>query len=165
MHRYYEDYRWQEGRPRGIGKTSRGASLCYRIVSDPYHKWLSIEMYERGLFKELLYDSRLLDFRKLSPTEQLSWRKEPAGLREAWIFNEDDRVILLESYRDGGCEIYSPHGVLLCRYAFLPEEARIVLFDGHSHPVMTRQYRTYEKGEFLDILREDWFPILSESAV
>jgi hypothetical protein len=169
MHAYYRDYQWKEGKPVGIGITPERESLCYRIVSDPYRKWLSIEMYRDGQFEALLYDSRLLDFRKLKPADQVGWRKETAGPQKSWIFNEDDRVVLLEKYSDEGCEIYSPygfpHGALLCRYVFFKKEARVILFDSHSRPVMTRQYRVYERGEFRDLIREDWSPSGADSTV
>jgi len=164
MHAFYRDYRWKEGKPVGLGKISREASLCYRIVSDPYHKWLSIEMYREGQFASLLYDSRLLDFRTLKPAAQVAWRKEPIDHRESWIYNEDDRLILREKYAESACKIYTPHGVYLCHYALFKEEARVILYDSHSHPVMVQQYRTYDRGEFLDLKNEEWSPNAVDSS-
>ena len=151
MHAYYRDYCWKEGSPLGIGKIPREAPLCYRIVSDPYRKWISVEMYQEGRFASLIYD-------------QMAWRKEPAGDLESWIFNEDDRLILLEKYKEEACEIYSPHGILLCRYRFFKEEGRVELFDSGSRPVMTQHYRAYERGEFHDLIKEEWSPKAAATA-
>lgn len=156
MHHYYRDYGWEEGRPIGIGKITREASLCYRLVSDPYQKWLSIEMYREGQFATLIYDSRLLDFRRLTAQAQAAWRKERIDSRESWIYNEDDRLILKERYSEMACAIYSPHSLLLCRYALLKDEARVVLYDSHHHLVMTQQYRVFADGEFIDLQEENW---------
>ncbi len=156
--KYYRNYRWKEGKPVGIGKTSREAPRCFRIVSDPYHKWLSIEMYREGQFAALIYDSHLLDFRKLKPAVQLAWRKEAIDDRESWIYNEDDRLILREKYSESGCAVYSLHGILICRYEFDEHKARVVLFDSHSLPVLVQQYRTFDRGEFIDLIDENRSP-------
>lgn len=164
MHAAYKDYCWKEGKPVGIGKTSEEASVYYRIISDPYQKWISIELYRKGVFAALLYDSRLLDFRKLHAAEQIAWRKELSKKGEAWIYNEDDRLILRESYTESSCEIYSPHGFFLCRYQLLKKVARVILVDSHSHPVLVQQYRTCEGGEFRELLQEERSPSVGRLA-
>ncbi len=160
MLNYFRDYRWREGKPVGIGKTKREeSSSCYRLVSDPYRKWITIEHYLEGRFERLIYDSHLFDFRKLKPEEQIAWRKEILSEDEAYIFNEDDRLILHERYQEGdGSLLYSPHGILIGRYAFLKEAAQVVLYDSSSRPVTVQHFRTYEKGEFLDLLKVDSRP-------
>ena len=101
-------------------------------------------------------DSRLLDFRKLTPTTQAAWRKERINNCESWIYNEDDRLILKERYAESACAIYSLHNVLLCRYVLLKSEARVVLYDSHHHLVMLQQYRAFADGEFIDLQNENW---------
>lgn len=156
MYPFFNDYIWREGKPVGKGIVKSEAALAYRIVMDPYKKWISIEMYKRGHFTTLLYDSRFLDFRKLNAKNQLGWRKTPFGSDESWIYNEEDRLILREKATPSECFIYSLHGVLLCRYALFTEKAQVVLYDAHSHPVMMQSYRTYSRGEFIDLQKEEW---------
>lgn len=156
MYPFFNDYMWRKGKPYGIGKVTSDAPLAYRIVTDPYQKWISIELYRQGDFEALIYDSRLLDFRRLSAHNQIGWRKEAINSDEAWIYNEDDRIILREKVTPSACLIYSLHEILLCRYVFRTEKARVILYDAHSHPVMMQSYRIYEEGEFIDLQKEEW---------
>jgi hypothetical protein len=154
----YNDYMWKEGRPYGLSKVTHPHvdEKYYRIVGDPYNKWISIEIYKGSVFKEILYDSRFLDFRKLKPSDQIGWRKEMIDAENAWIYNEDDRLILKErSYnRQNLCcriEIYSPYATLIGYYE-MPEGplgALTTLFDGNDHCVMTRSY-DFKKKKFLE---------------
>ncbi len=146
MFSFYEDYVWKEGKPVGIGKIVdplQGQSV-YRIVADPYRKWVSVEGYSGKAFDRVIYDSRFLDFRKLTPTHQAAWRKESIDSHNSWIFNEDDRLILKESYmyENEVCrevKIFSPYSTLICLYV-LPEgpTGPVTLYDGNNRIVMQR---------------------------
>ncbi len=140
MHHYYKEYRWQKGKPLGITQTENLSGTTYRIVADPYQKWITLEAYLEGHFQRLIYDSRFLDFRKLTPTDQAAWRKEKISEEEAWIFNEDDRLILHERCSDKEILISSPYGFLVARYE-LPEgaEGAITLYDSNGHVVIQRE--------------------------
>ena len=146
MFPFYRDYFWKGGKPFGVQKVDplTADQRVFRIVSDPYHKWISIETYLGEAFDAIIYDSRFLDFRKLKPTEQIAWRKKSVGEAAAWIFNEDDRVILKEvcCYKEGLCrevKIYSPYQTLICRYVMVDGPlGSLLLYDSQSRPVMSR---------------------------
>lgn len=143
---YYKDYQWKGGKPLGLQKTALPADEAYRIVSDPYYKWITIEAYRGAQFAHLVYDSRFLDFRKLTPEAQAAWRRETIKEGEAWIFNEDDRLILREvcHYENEIChavQIYSPYNMLICQYKM--EEGPLgplFLFDSNNRCVMSRTF-------------------------
>ena len=147
MFPFYYDYMWRGGKPSGKGRVDEPISgqMVYRIVADPYRKWISVEAYWGKEFDRIIYDSRFLDFRKLTPTDQAAWRKESINSNDSWIFNEDDRLILKECchYKDGICreiQIFSPYSTLVCRYV-MPEgpEGSVVLYDSNERAVMRRE--------------------------
>ncbi|MCH9609664.1 MAG: hypothetical protein S4CHLAM45_00530 [Chlamydiales bacterium] len=174
---FYADYYWRNGTPYGIGE-----GKTYRIVSDPYRKWISIEKYRGTHLIEVVYDSHLLDFRLLKPLNQLGWRKEPIiesnQLVKQWIFNEDDRAILIEEmlYEKGycrRCRTLYPCGRLLSEhllsYKALSDSFNgMTLYDANAHPVMQRIYDDFQHGEWIDLQEERWslkdHPTLHRSA-
>lgn len=172
MTKHYRDYVWKEGIPYGIEVVTENADLSYKIVMDPYRKRIGIEKYmSHGRFAELIYDSAFLDFRHLKPAQQLAWQKtileETPSMVISAIRNQDDRLVLLETYTfEGGycrqCIARAPHGVCLSRqqmyYTALHDPFNgVVLFDSNEHPVMFKRYASDEaSGEFTDLLEEQW---------
>lgn len=171
MHKYFNEYYWDHGRPRGTAIADFEEPLVYRIVVDPYYKRYSIEQYTNGAFIGIAYDSALYDFRWLKPQEQVAWRKEMIE-ETPWqtsclIRNQDDRAIALERYIfEQGlctlCEIYYPNGELLAtqRMAYTKlgaSENSVILVDRLSHPVVMKRYEADEKtGEFTTLISEVW---------
>lgn len=174
MHKYYESYYWDHGIPRGKGLLSEEKGSfrhSFKIVSDPYHKRISIEQYEGERFLKIVYDSVLFDFRWLKPEAQIAWSKET--LEETsdevicLIRNQDDRVILREHYvfKEGLCHYCrashpsGQHISLQQMYykAFGDAFNGVVLFDQLSHPVVFKEYEVDEcTGEFSSLLRDVW---------
>src|SRR5689334_3093773 len=97
---FFADYHWREGKPQGkISLTHEEVianPIAYKIVKDPYQKQISIEQYEHGAFKTIVYDTLLFDFRHLKPTEQRGWQKqlllETPQKVICLIRNGDDRI-------------------------------------------------------------------------
>ncbi len=167
MHAFYRDYRWNKGVPEGVEKCDQG---MYRIVTDPYHKWYTVEKYRGSHLIEVVYDSHLLDFRQLKPFDQLGWRKEmmvetPNFVKD-WIFNEDDRAIFIEeSFFEKKhcrqCRILYPCGRLLSVHQLYYTDLHdpfngVVLYDANNHPVMLRIYEGYQNGEWINLKKETW---------
>ncbi len=172
MTKYYKDYFWKDGRPQGLSLIPNYISgKAYKIVSDPYYKWITIELYQDGLFASLIYDNQLLNFRHLNSANQMAWEKkmisDVQGKVVSQIRNQDDRLVYLETYQFEKdlcrkCDVSSPHGLLLaCHQMFYMELGDaingVVLFDANQHPVM---YKTYEwdpaQREFTELLQETW---------
>jgi hypothetical protein len=165
----FEEYYWKGGKPQGIRPTESGTG--YKIVSDPYGSRLSIERYQEGRFLETIYDSILLNFKKLKPSEQNAWHKEivieTEYSTEGLIRNQDDRVLfkevcVFEKRLCRECKVFSVQGILLSihrmTYTKLGDKSNeITLFDSHDHPVMWKSYAAdQETGEFTDLLEEKW---------
>lgn len=168
---HYQDYFWKMGKPYGQHPTDQRASVSYKIITDPYHKRYSIEKYQQGLFKKIIYDSILLDFRHLNPIDQVAWQKELMKEEEQFAMyllrNQDDRAILIErqSFEKNWCRscfIYSAQGILISKHrmyyqAFGDAFNGVILFDSEDHPVMTKTYQIdLETGEFTTLLSEEW---------
>lgn len=172
MNRHFSDYYWKNGRPQGISAISspHDHSISYKIVIDPYYKRISVEKYRYGIFHQIAYDSLLLDFRKLSPREQLAWQRETIedidGNVTSTIRDIEDRLILIEqlSFEKGlcrSCKILSPHGVHLSThrmfYKLLEDsENAVILFDSQEKPCMKKIYQADEVGEFQELIEEQW---------
>lgn len=171
MTKYYEDYVWKEGIPYGIREVDPMAVSSYKIAMDPYRKQISIESYSQSNFVRIVYDSALLDFRKLKPVEQYAWQKmsikETPETSVCLIRNQDDRVILIETYlfernlcRE--CRVSSSHGIPLSiqrmSYKLLGDPYNgVVLFDQNEHQVMYKHYDADETtGEFTQVIKEEW---------
>lgn len=172
MNKHFKDYYWKGGIPQGLSPCDEsGTDISYKIVMDPYRKRISIETYAFGVFKNITYDSVLLDFRHLTPANQTAWQKlileETAEKVISIIKNQDDRVLYLETYIfENGvcreCKVHSPHGPLLAVHKMFYHSLQdpftgVVLFDANEHPVMYKRYEMDEESkEFTELLQEEW---------
>lgn len=170
MSKYYRDYVWKEGIPYGINAIDDDSGMAYKIAMDPYRKRIAIESYENKQFKAIIYDSGLLDFRHLKPAEQTAWQKvtlsECNDKVVAAIYNQDDRLIFIETYHFEGkfCRrstSTSGHGIPLSEqkifYQSLGDPFNgVILYDINYHPVMSKKYELDEQGEFSDLIEEIW---------
>lgn len=171
MTEHYDDYLWKDGIPYGVGKTQdKDRNITYKILMDPYRKHISIEQYGKGAFKKVIYDSQLLDFRKLKPAEQNAWQKETMAENSepiSLIRNQDDRIVYMETYTFDNnlcreCRAHSPHGIPLSRQRMYYKELGdtfngVILYDCNDHPVMSKTYEfDVETGEFTDLINENW---------
>lgn len=172
--KYYSDYWWDHGVPRGLGGVAEPQEVheaVYKIVSDPYHRRISVEKYFKGHFKELVYDSALFDFRWLKPVEQNAWssqlilEEEHRAVR--LLRNQDDRIVAKEVYHfeAGQCrqsEAFHPSGVQISvqkmYYVHLGDPVnQVVLFDRSGRQVVVKDYECDEAtGEFTVLLKEQW---------
>lgn len=150
MNKYFKNYIWKSGTPYGIHPVDQPEkeNISYKIIMDPYRKRISIESYSKGTFTAVIYDSILLDFRKLNPQEQLAWQretiKETAEELVSLIRNSEDRVILLEEQyfvqqRCSECRIYSPNRIHLSTHKMVGNE--VILFDANGVMVMKQTLR------------------------
>lgn len=164
----YLDYKWKEGIPYGIQKVSESAETSYRILSDPYRKWISIEQYQGNKFVKMIYDSILFDFRMLKTLNQAAWRKEQDASRHL-IRNQDDRAILIEEYsfqkgKCTACKTCSIHGILISQHKIHYKSLGdlfngVVLYDANGHVVMEKRYAIDDSSnEFGELLSENWNP-------
>lgn len=153
---FWLDYCWKNGKP--VGKEplrSDGSDQpYYKIVIDPYFKRISVEQYKNNFWYSTVYDSLLLDFRKLSEREQLSWQKtiqsSDAENVECVIRDHEDRVICIEKHRLNQslpveCKLYSPLGALLAMqkisYSVKGDAFNgVTLFDATGRPVREKRY-------------------------
>lgn len=151
----YSDYLWKNGVPYGINGELK--ETTYQIISDPYHKWISIEKYFKGDYESTIYDSHLFDFRWLNPEQQTAWQKITIN-DSALIRNQDHRALVRETYlfekdKCRECRTYSIHGVLISiqkmRYTFLGDPInQVILYDANEHVVMSKEYNADEAGDF-----------------
>lgn len=168
---YFRNYTWSKGKPQGEGtRSDLGNEPAYRIITDPYHKWYTVEEYADGLFRSSVYDSRLLDFRHLNPQSQVAWQEVPlrdtAEGKVYLIRNGDDRVIILEEFRfrAGRCEecrLLSPQGLYLGRHRMRYRDwgdafDGVTLEDATGRRVMEKRYSLGPNGEFEKVLVEEW---------
>lgn len=170
MTQHYRDYFWKNGRPRGKGVTQDLTGETFRIVSDPYFRWITVERYVDSRFERIVYDSQKLNFRKLDPNEQTAWQrvtiKESDAMAECLIRNHDDRVIYIEVHsfeKDvcRKCELHSPNRELLSRheinYTALGDAFDgVTLYDATGRTVMEKRYALSEDGSFEELLSENW---------
>lgn len=174
MVQYYRDYIWKNGLPYGVkpcDTISYEKDLSYKIVSDPYHKRVSIEQYRDGSFSRIIYDSWLFDFRHLKLGEQLAWQKTTISEVDHTIIchirNQDDRLLLVEEYLFEKelcrqCRAFSPLGILLSVQKIFYTELNdafngVVLFDSNAHAVMSKNYEFDEESRmFSTLLKENW---------
>jgi len=143
----------------------------YKISMDPYRKRVSIEEYEKKAFTRIIYDSAIFDFRHLKPEEQTAWQKitieETETLTKALIRNQDDRLILSETYhfKEGVCRksfAHSPHGIPISHQELLYRHLGdafngIIMYDDNNHPIMFKVYEFDENTqEFTKLLEQHW---------
>lgn len=167
MHKAYNDYYWKDGKPYGKGIVEELEGLTFRVVVDPYYKRFSVEEYENGRFKRLAYDSALFDFRALRKPEYAAWSREPIDEENSLIRNEEDRVVLIESYLfEGdfcrGCLVATLHGTPVSyhrmHYIELGDDFNgVILYDANHKIVMKKVYDMNESGqEFGALVSESW---------
>lgn len=173
--KHYRDYIWKEGIPYGIQIEENISSVgtTYKIVADPYRKWISLEEYHDGKYSKTIYDSLLLDFRKLKPAAQNAWNKiqikDEDQAITSLIRDHNDRVILFEHYafEDGrcrSCTATSAFGQTLSHqkifYKTLGDNFDgVILYDANHYPVMRKKYKVDpESDEFGELLEENWNP-------
>lgn len=168
---HFQDYFWSNGKPRGVKKTTKNASLSFRIIVDPYHKRYSVERYHLGHFKDAIYDSNLFDFRHLKKGEEAGWQreilKETPHQQLALIRNIEERAILIEEAEFQEelcrtCKILSPHGIWIATQKMLHRSLGddfdgVALLDILDHPILVKHYEKSPKtGEFGKLLDEVW---------
>jgi hypothetical protein len=172
MIRHYQSYYWNKGKPYGYGAVDPHAvAYSYKIVPDPYHRRFSIEKYKLGKFDCIIYDSFLLDFRRLASIENTAWTKElleeNSSQTRCLLRDPDDRAVLIETYtfeqqRCRSCHIFSIHGLLLAKqqlyYQALQDAFNgVVLYDIENLPVMRKTYAIdATTEEFSSLLTEEW---------
>lgn len=170
---HYRDYFWKKGVPYGVSPVRnlpsyKGISYC--IIADPYKKRISVEQYQKEAFKRVIYDSALLDFRHLNPTDQTAWEKIPIEETQhnptCLIRNQDGRAIFFEHYQFEGrlcrlCEVKSVHGYRISiqkiLYTSLGDPFNgVILFDANEHPIMYKRYAIDgETREFTEVIEEN----------
>ncbi len=169
---YYKNYVWNKGLPAGIQKVEDPSSepRCYKIVADPYKKHITIESYKKGNFEDILYDSSILDFRKLNEQQQVGWEKEKVSASPEKVVmlirDQNDRTIFFEHHYFQEklcirCEIYSPHGWLASvhqmSYLILGDDYNgLILYDRGRRFVWKKIYEVNEDNEFTELLKETW---------
>lgn len=174
MHPYFRDYVWQKGVPRGAGRLSAEeaaqAPFAYKIVDDPYRKRFSVERYCGPVFEQVIYDSQLLDFRRLKPAEQQGWLREivrqTSSETRCLIRNQEERLLYAELLTFEGsycreCLLSTPQGTLLSIhrlfYTGLGDAFNgIRLYDINDHLVLEKRYAVGPSGEFTQLLEERW---------
>lgn len=169
MTQYFSDYYWKFGIPYGLNREVK--DVAYKIVSDPYHKRISIEKYVNEVFDSVVYDSVLLDFRHLRVAEHIAWQKdtykETDNSLVCLIRDQNDRLLFQESYTfERGlcrsCNVQSAHGCSLSLHRmfyvnFQDPFNGVILYDKNCHPVMYKCYDTDpQTGEFTTLLTEEW---------
>ncbi len=167
MEELFADYIWKQGVPRGTQKKDKTG---FKIVMDPYRKRISIEQYEDTRFVAIIYDSSLLDFRKLTPQDQMVWRRtvieETGTTCVSLIRDAVDRLILIEigSFDRNfctQCEMRSPQGTLLSTHKMHSTKRGdsfngVILYDATLRPVMCKKYEVNEHGDFTILKEEIW---------
>lgn len=166
MSAYYSDYVWQEGIPVGKQKIDPSQGISYKIAMDPYRKRISIEKYVKGAFEKIIYDSALLDFRQLKPSEQIAWQRtvieDTPEKKICLIRNQDDRLLFIEEYQNRECSVKSVHGYPLSIHKVLYESLGdpfngVILYDINQHPIMYKKYKLDpETRDFGELLEESW---------
>ncbi|MEX1012923.1 MAG: hypothetical protein WD595_03135 [Waddliaceae bacterium] len=167
MSKHYLSYSWKNGTPYGISsvESPKKDQVTFLILSDPYLKRISVEKCIGGLFESLIYDSYLLDFRKLRPEFQLAWGRESLNEGVNLVRDQDDRVVVKEICTFDGnrcrqCDLYSPHGFLLgiqmIHYKELGDPYNgVTLYDALHQPVLIKKYSLNTETGFFDKLEEE----------
>lgn len=174
MHPFYRDYIWKKGVPLGCGRLLDDQILqlpfAYKIVDDPYRKRFSIERYLGAAFDQVIYDSQLLDFRRLKPAEQQGWQREiiqqTANETSCLIRNQEERMLYLEHLRFESqycreCRLSTPQGTPLSIHRLFYTALNdsfdgILLYDNNDHLVLAKRYAVGPTGEFTELLEERW---------
>ena len=169
MHKHFRDYYWKKGKPYGIQVVNaKDQQVSYKIVTDPYFKRFSIEKYHFESFDKIIYDSLLLDFRRLTLKDQNAWEREIVqednDKQHCLLRNEEGRAVLIEILTFSNdkciaCETKSIHGITLSKHCMYNSKSfnGVILYDSNERPVMQKSYETDpETGEFTNLLEEKW---------
>jgi len=173
MTKHYKDYFWKDAMPygKGVVEHPENAEHSVKIVSDPYHKRITIEAYAKGQFVTILYDSALLDFRQMKKGDYHAWEKVITENSDekmvALIKNQDDRIVFKETqfFKNGlsiECLLATPEGHPLSLHklfytAFGDPFNGVILYDRNKHPVLCKKYDIDEKTqEFGNLIEENW---------
>ena len=171
MNRHFTNYCWKNGKPYGEGVAESNSAISYKIVADPYYRRFTIEKYRCGKFERLIYDSQLIDFRKLKEESQPNWQRElllDGELNKTFLLrDEEDRALLVETCTmEGGlcrsCTLHSTHGFLLSTHQIHYEPlgdtfSGVTLHDSENRLVMKKTYQLeLETLEFTDLISEEW---------
>lgn len=170
---HYRNYCWKRGLPYGVQPADTKEGTTFKVLSDPYHRQVFVEEYLDGSFVRLVYDSRLLNFRKLSPQDQTAWEREAVheevNILVTHLRNQDDQLTVIETmtFQKGlcrHCRLTSPHGILLSEHQMHYRQLGdafdgVTLKDSLGKPVMVKSYLFDEEQQtFTDLLSEDWEP-------
>jgi hypothetical protein len=169
-HHFFTNYYWEKGRPKGTGLAKKPEKNCFRIITDAYFKRYIVERYDQGLYQETLYDSFLLDFRKLDSKNQLGWQKVCVfSTKEKEIhrlLDLEERTILVETsyFKEGLClltESHHPQGTLVCKNQLLYKQFGdningSMLLDRGGRVVALKEYKFCQERVFTDLLYENW---------
>ncbi|MBB64432.1 MAG: hypothetical protein CMO81_05155 [Waddliaceae bacterium] len=167
---FFSSYYWSDALPYGLNKVRQEEAEVhkhlYKIVSDPYHKHVTIESYLYGCFDRVVYDSLFLDFRHLHPQFQTAWEKQTLSSDTVLIRDQDDRVRLIEQYRFEEeycvyCETRSAHGFLISQQEIMHRILGasidgLLLKDSAGFPVMFKEYSSDKAGQFIEVQNELW---------
>lgn len=167
---HFLNYFWKKGRPVGVRPCPLETGESYKILSDPYLKRFSVELYQTGKFTEIVYDSALFDFRLLHAEDLDSWQRnmieESPETTRSFLRNMDDRIVLIEEchFQNNqcvGCTLFSPHGILIAEQKIFKTEFSdpyngVVLFDRTGRPIVIKRYAIDEQGSFATLLEELW---------
>lgn len=174
MTKHYEDYFWKEGIPYGIRYVENPLSFIhetYKIVMDPYRKHITIEKYLQNNFKDIIYDSKLLNFRILKIEDTRAWQKiiisETPDKIVCHLRDQDDRLVFIEThYFDNllcrKCDVISPHDIPISTQrmyykSFQDSFNGVVLFDKNNRPVCFKNYEFDENlNEFTNLIEAKW---------
>ncbi len=153
------DYQWVKGTVVKISEGDR-----FQILADPYGKRVIIEQHIDGKFQKLIYDSNLLDYRKLNPREKLGWSREELENDRFLIRDRDHTPVLIEEHVFNGdrpieCRYYSPHLIFLGHQKIFYQEFGdpfdgVTLFDTLNKVVLTKKYALLPDGTFGELLFE-----------
>jgi len=175
---HFENYVWKNGIPRGkrVVDCPTQANISYRIVHDPYYKRISIERYQKGLWKDIVYDSLSFDFRIIRQSNhekqiQEEWERIPLQTESNetlyLIRNREDRPIYIEKMtfedsRPRQCTIYSPQRQLLATHTLWYEDKKdpfngVIVYDQLGKAVVKKIYEfDKEECQFTTLISEHW---------
>jgi hypothetical protein len=174
MTKHYEDYFWKEGIPYGIRHVENPLNFeneTYKIVMDPYRKFISVEKYFKQDFVRIIYDSKLLNFRFLKTEDTRAWQKiiteETSNKVVCQLRDHDDRLVFIETHLFDNslcrkCDVKSPHDIAISTqrmyYKLLQDPFDgVILFDSENKPVCFKEYEFDENlNEFTNLICAKW---------
>jgi hypothetical protein len=163
MVQYCVSYFWKNGYPlvnKCVNeKKWKDEKSCYALISDPYHKRVTIEHYQTGGFISTIYDSYLFDFRLLKLEEPLSWDKELVEDEKVVLLRDQDgRIVIKENHLNNTeCKWLSVHDCFIAtqKWQFKSNENSfntVVLSDAAGVVVMKKHY----SDDLVEVIQEYW---------